>query len=124
MKTVQPKQALRAQGGALLVEGMAAILIFSLGILAIIGLQAASIKNTTESKYRVDASLVANQALGQMWADRPNLATYVSEVDVAALPNGRRKIEVNGTTVTVTVTWRMPSDVTTRKYQTVTQING
>jgi type IV pilus assembly protein PilV len=124
MKTVQPKQALRAQGGALLVEGMAAILIFSLGILAIIGLQAASIKNTTESKYRVDASLVANQALGQMWADRPNLATYVSEVDVADLPNGRRKIEVNGTTVTVTVTWRMPSDVTTRKYQTVTQING
>lgn len=124
MKTVQPKPALRAQGGALLVEGMAAILIFSLGILAIIGLQAASIRNTTEAKYRVDASLVANQALGQMWADRPNLATYVSEVDVADLPSGRRKIEVNGTTVTVTVTWKLPKDVATRKYQTVTQING
>jgi type IV pilus assembly protein PilV len=48
----QPKK----QTGSMLLEGLISILLFSIGILAIVGLQAASI------------SLLANQLIGQMWA--------------------------------------------------------
>lgn len=59
------------QRGVMLLEALIAILIFSLGILAIVGLQAASLKNAGDAKYRTDASLLANQLIGQMWvADR------------------------------------------------------
>lgn len=51
----------------MLLEALIAILIFSLGILAIVGLQAASIKSAGDAKYRSDASLLANQLIGQMW---------------------------------------------------------
>lgn len=66
----------RDQSGAMLLEALIAILIFSLGILAIIGLQAQSIRNSAEAKYRSDAAYLANQLIGRMWADRANLANY------------------------------------------------
>jgi len=65
-----------SQSGAMLLEALIAILIFSLGILAVIGLQAQSIRNSAEAKYRSDASYLANQLIGRMWADRANLANY------------------------------------------------
>lgn len=64
------------QSGIMMLEALIAILIFSLGILAIIGLQAQSIRNSSEAKYRADASFLANQVIGFMWADRANLAQY------------------------------------------------
>ena len=41
-----------------------------------VGLQAISVKNQADSKYRADASYFANQIIGQMWGDRTNLANY------------------------------------------------
>lgn len=55
------------QQGVMLLEALIAILIFSMGILAIVGLQASSIKLASDSKYRSDASLLANRLIGQMW---------------------------------------------------------
>jgi len=52
----------------MLLEALISILIFSIGILAIIGLQVSSIKLANDSKYRADASLLANQLVGAMWA--------------------------------------------------------
>ena len=45
-----------AQQGVVLLESLIAILIFSMGILALVGLQAAMISNTSNAKYRADAS--------------------------------------------------------------------
>jgi type IV pilus assembly protein PilV len=53
-----------------LIEGLIAILIFSIGVLAIVRLQAAAINNTQDAKLRTDASYVAGQVISQMWADR------------------------------------------------------
>ena len=67
----------RQQGSALL-EALIAILIFSMGILALVGLQAASVKLSSGAQYRTEASLLANQLIGQMWvSDRtpPTLQT-------------------------------------------------
>jgi type IV pilus assembly protein PilV len=55
------------QTGSMLLESFIAILIFSMGILAIVGMQASAIKSTADSKYRSEASLLVNELLGKMW---------------------------------------------------------
>lgn len=60
---------LRSQQGSMMLEALISILIFSMGILGIVGLQANSIKMSTDAKYRSQASLLANQYLATMWAD-------------------------------------------------------
>lgn len=73
------KQAIhanRSERGSSLLEALVAIVIFSIGILALIGLQAVSIKNSSDAKYRADAALLANQIIGQIWVDRANIASY------------------------------------------------
>ncbi|OIQ86357.1 hypothetical protein GALL_317980 [mine drainage metagenome] len=54
------------QAGSVVLEALIGILIFSMGILAIVGLLAASTKSAGDAKYRLDASQLANQLVGQM----------------------------------------------------------
>lgn len=65
----------RKQQGSMLLEALISILIFSIGILAIIGLQATSIKMSSDAKYRTDASMLANQQLALMWGDMASATT-------------------------------------------------
>lgn len=65
------------QKGATLIEALVAILIFSIGILALVGLYATSVKLSADAKIRADAAYLANQIIGHMWADREDLADYV-----------------------------------------------
>ncbi|MDR2164440.1 MAG: hypothetical protein LBO79_02175 [Zoogloeaceae bacterium] len=55
------------QTGVMLLEALIAILIFSLGILTVIGLQASSIKMAADAQLRTRASLLADHLIGQMW---------------------------------------------------------
>jgi type IV pilus assembly protein PilV len=55
------------QEGIALLEGLIAILIFSVGILALVALQAASVKHSANAKYRTTAALVANKIISRMW---------------------------------------------------------
>ena len=66
----------RSQRGSVLLEALFAILLFSIGVLALVALQAVSIKNSVDAKYRSDASYLANQIIAQMWTDRSNLDRY------------------------------------------------
>lgn len=119
------KRTLQKQQGMMLLEGLIAIVIFSFGILAIIGLQATTVKQTTDAKYRLDASFLANQSIGLMWANRTNLGLHaVTDEAVSSLPNGKRTITVSGNQVTVTVTWKMPGESATHSYTAIAQING
>ena len=69
----------KKQRGIMLIEGLIAILIFSLGILAMVGMQARAISQTSQAKYRTDAAFLANKIIAQMWADAPaNRLTYAS----------------------------------------------
>jgi type IV pilus assembly protein PilV len=117
--------SLKTQRGMMLLEGLIAILIFSLGILAVVGMQSASVRHTTDAKHRLDASFLANQSIGMMWVDRNNLANYVvTDEAVAGLPNGKRTIAVNGNQVTVTLTWQAPGESAAHRYAIVALING
>jgi len=62
-------QSRSRQTGAYLLEALIGILIFALGVLGIVGLQAASLRTTTDSSLRAEAVFAANQLMGQMWAD-------------------------------------------------------
>src|SRR4029077_3927595 len=64
------------QAGVMLIEALIAILIFSIGILAVVGMQGSAIKNVTDSKSRSHGALLANEIIAQMWADQGNLALY------------------------------------------------
>lgn len=72
---IQGKPA--SQRGSMLLEGLIAIMLFSMGILALAGLQANAVKNTVDAKYRTEAAFLANQIIGQMWVEDPaNLASF------------------------------------------------
>ena len=73
MKLIQSRTIapFKNQRGMLLIEGLIAILVFSLGVLAMVGMQAQSISHTSQAKYRVDAAFLANKLIAQMWADTP-----------------------------------------------------
>ena len=62
-----------SQSGVMLLEALIAILIFSLGILSLVALQATAVQLTSDAKYRTDATLLANRLLGQMWTSSGNL---------------------------------------------------
>lgn len=75
MNAIRPIKCRSVQQGAMLLEALVAILIFSMGVLAIVGMQASAIANSAESKYRSDANLLVNQLLGQMWTSDRTPAT-------------------------------------------------
>lgn len=121
-----------AQQGVALLEALISILIFSVSILALVGLQAAMNRNAIDSKYRAEASYLASQLVGQLWADQPNLGKYAqtssgcADADYARctawraqvralLPSGNADVTVNGSQVSITVKWNL-QDQPQRKY--------
>lgn len=131
------------QRGVMLLEALVGILIFSIGILAMLGMQTIGMRNTVEAKYRSEASYLANQIIGTMWVDRavlanytdggsptpPNRTEWVAKVQ-ATLPQATGanapSILVNGTSVTVTVRWLRPGEAATdfSQHVVIAQING
>ena len=129
----------RSQAGVMLIEALIGILIFSIGILALIGMQGAAIRNTTDARYRSEASFLANQVIGQMWVDRANLALYTSagyaprdawETNVASTLPGVTGTRLPTITVSaenevvVTIQWLQPGETQGRRLQMINRING
>ena len=66
-RSTRDKFTRNGQSGVALLEALIAILIFSLGILTIVGIQATSIRLTGDAQLRTRASLLAERLIGQMW---------------------------------------------------------
>jgi len=123
-----------SQSGVMLIEALVAILLFSVGVVAVMGMQAVSIEQVSQAKYRTDASYLANQIAGKMWVDQANIASYATAgytgraawdtVVASTLPRGSGTIAVAGTMVTITVNWQTPNDSTQRKFVSVVNINA
>jgi type IV pilus assembly protein PilV len=135
----------QSQAGVVLIEALIGILIFSIGILALIGMQAVAIKNTTEARYRSEAGFLATEVIGRMWSDIPNLAKYDKDYSTAYVPRDdwvtkvsatlpgvdlagatAPTIEHDATTneITVTIHWQQPGESTARRLQMINRING
>lgn len=131
------------QKGVMLLEALIAILVFSLGILAMVGMQAVAISHMGQSKYRADASFAVNKLFARMWVDTDaNMNQYQTsgtkynswksdEID-KYLPIGGSTATVNvtsftatpvvadviaapviGYNVTVRIEWRAPNEAVT-----------
>lgn len=116
-----------SQQGVVLLEALIAILIFSLGVLGIVGLQAAMIKNTTDAKYRSEASYIAQQRIGQMWSDPANVNAYIeTDTNISELlPAGKRTVTqpLAGGPFVITVTWQQPGEGV-HNFTTTASISG
>lgn len=128
------------ENGVMLLEALIGMLIFTLGILALFGMQATAMRATMDAKYRSEAGFLVNEIIGIMWVDRANLnsyatancASYTSCNDwltrVAALmPQAGANaptIAVSGQQVTVTVRWQRPGESTVSNHVAVATINN
>jgi type IV pilus assembly protein PilV len=57
-----------SQRGIVLIDAMVAILIFSIGILGMVALQASAVEMTGASNYRINAAMLTDHVIAQMWA--------------------------------------------------------
>jgi type IV pilus assembly protein PilV len=114
----------RAQRGMALIECLMALLIFSVGLLGLLGLEARVMNISTDSENRNRASMLASEVASQMWLNNTVLPTAPPIVAAGAnagnqtlggLPGGIVNVTaVPGTTnaADITVTWQETSDVT------------
>jgi len=58
-----------SQRGGFLLEALVGILIFTLGVLGLVALQARAIAYTGDAQYRGEAAYLANSYISKMWAD-------------------------------------------------------
>ncbi len=114
----------QAQLGMSLIEVLASVLIFSIGVLGLVALQARATQYSRDAEDRNRAALLANEAVTLMWGNHSgNLPAVlpstvytdwvarVSNNTVLGLPNGTGTVTYNATTnlSTVTIQWQEPS---------------
>jgi type IV pilus assembly protein PilV len=103
------RRAGSSQRGSAIVEVLVSVLLFSIGIIGLLGVLEVSIKDAGEIQFRAAAATLADEMLGRMWVDRANLAGYqVTDAPVAELPNGLRTVAVDGDVVSITISWQSP----------------
>ena len=139
----------RYQGGGGLIEALISLVTISIGILGMIGMQAALLAENGESRVRMQAGFFATSILGMAAANPENVGCFIvnstqtvacSSTDAAtqaanwstqvsdALPGSAAVPPLvaydntNGQ-LTVTLRWRMRGDTTVHNYIATTQVS-
>ncbi|MBC3863524.1 hypothetical protein H8K32_15570 [Undibacterium jejuense] len=122
------------QGGSVLLEGLIAICIFSFGMLGLVAYQSNMVAQSTQTSYRLNASMLVNSLLGAADADAANYSCYtypsqavaganctvgtayvnnwvttVKKMPGAATTTPTAALDASGN-LTVTVSWKLPSE--------------
>jgi type IV pilus assembly protein PilV len=117
--------ALRKQeAGITLIEVLVSLLIFSLGFLGLVGLQARAVQFSSGAENRSRAALLANEIVSTMWTQQSTSLSSsqieawqarLSDMAVSGLPNVQGIISPPDTdgTVTITIKWHAPSNKST-----------
>ena len=108
----------QASAGFTLIEVLISILVFSLGVLGTIALQARVAQFVVQNGDRSRASVLANEMVSTMWAAQtmsPSASavsgwqSMVATPSVSGLPNGTGSVTTSASSTTVTITWKGPS---------------
>lgn len=144
------RRSAKQQAGVMLLEALIGILVFTIGIIGLMGMQAMATRSTADMKFRTEAALYAEQLINQMWADDhaalvtnyaspggPKYQAWKAEiaapgtglpgatganVPTVTIVQGGAGVAPTATTVTITIKWQGPSDATAHKYLTTTQL--
>lgn len=108
-----------------LVESLVSILIFSFGVLGLIGLQARAVNYSMDAENRDRAAVLANEITSSMWlagsvtASAAQLAVWqaqAADVTHSGFPSGNVAITPTGGTTNsadIVITWRAQTDTST-----------
>jgi type IV pilus assembly protein PilV len=136
--------ARRRQSGSYLLEALIAILIFSFGILGLIGLLGSSIRITNDARYRSEAANLASAMIAEMWtmpaaqmdtefgSSGNKLADWKTKI-AGLLPSAtganaptvdltQPGLSPESRTVVVTVFWQMPGEAERHQHLMTAQI--
>jgi type IV pilus assembly protein PilV len=123
------------QKGVMLLEALIGILIFSIGILALIAMQSVAITEVRDAQYRTTASMLADRMMGELMLTRTAtggngpavIAAWKLDV-AAALPAGTGTVTetasaLGGTpaplNIQIVVRWQAPNATTQSNYTTI-----
>ena len=129
------KRRKQGQQGFALIEVLVSMVIFSLGVVGLIGMQARALQASTDAQDRNQAALLAQSLSSEMWVVKNTLlsdsvvSAWKSEI-ASSLPNGEGSVTQNtaGSDATISVKWLAPSRKTSSssggdvKSQFVTQV--
>lgn len=121
----------RRSAGFSLIEVLMVLLIFSIGLLGVIAIQARATQVSVSAEDSTRAALLANELASAMWgANSVTLPaavidawnTRVANARDSGVPNGAGTVAVSGNVATITVTWRAPHEVSGTQHRYVTQV--
>lgn len=120
----------RGQAGVALLEVLVSVLLFSLGVLGLIGLQARAINLSIDAEDRNRAALIANDIAATMWTtrtvaiDAAAWTTRASNLQAGGLPSGNVTITSDATTnsADIVITWRPPQRATDEPSRLTTRV--
>lgn len=141
MKRINSRRS--KQHGSFLLEALIAILLFSIGILGMVGLLGASTRATNDARYRSEAAYIANGMAADMWSlsaaqldtefgnGGTKLAAWQTKA-ASLLPSADTNpptvdltqpgLSLQSRTVVVTVFWQLPGSTELHSYLLTAQI--
>ena len=139
----------RYQQGGGLIESLIALVVLSVGILGLVGMQANLLQQNTESRVRMQAGFLASSLLGMAAANPENVGCYIvnsaasaacASADAQAQATGWTTEVMNGLPdaasvppevaydntsgqLVVTLRWRVAGDASVHNFSAATQVS-
>lgn len=124
----------RAQAGVAMIEVLVSLLLFSLGILGLVGLQTRAVNFSVDAADRNRAALLANEIASTMWLNNSITvdtspgsawAARIADVTKDGLPGAEATVETVTTltnTADITIKWVPPQRNATDKSRLTTRV--
>lgn len=146
MKAKLQNNARTGQHGVVILEALVAIVIFSIGILGLVGALSTSVSNASDAQYRTEAAFLADTLVAQMHMAKPSSGTDSRSTDflspsgasftawsnrvtsgATALPGtsvttNKPTVEFTGNTVKVSIFWQTKGSASRHQYVVVTAL--
>ena len=146
MKAISMKKIQKNQSGVVILEVLVSIVIFAVGVLGIVGLQAVTAKTGVDARFRTEAATLADELVSraQIWSDTTTLtanfqtggaeylAWYNNRLAIAGsgLPDAQATVTFltpftgGGAMMSVEISWQSPGGEFRSGHTTVAALPG
>ena len=121
----------RRRRGVSMIEVLVVLVLFSFGLLGLVGLQARATQITVNVDDSNVAALLANELAATMWNNQSNdldaaiveaWQARVADPVNGGLPNGEGVVELDGNVARITISWSPPGMADGASYRYVTEV--